>query len=329
MKKRKYLYGIGAAAGMLILILDGRTALSGARSGIQLCLITVIPALFPFITLSILLSGALLGESIPFLRPLGKLLRMPAGTESLLICAFLGGYPAGAIAVSEAFQTGTIPKETAERMLSFCSNAGPSFLFGMTLSVFPSVRAAWFLWGIHILSALIAGILATGKEPAPAKMNKGGLPTSVIRKAITVMATVCAWVILFRMIIAFLDRWVLWLLPPEARVAVIGFLELSNGCCSLSLVKDIRIRLMLCSGMLALGGVCVTMQTMSSVKGLGMRHYFMGKTLQFLCSILISVAFLYRVWWILPLLAATIFPFSRRNKKYARRTYSAARKIGV
>ena len=91
MERRKYLYGIGAAAGMLVLILDGKTALAGARSGIALCLMTVIPTLFPFIVLSVLLSGALLGASIPPLRPVGKILKMPAGTESLLLCAFLGG----------------------------------------------------------------------------------------------------------------------------------------------------------------------------------------------------------------------------------------------
>ena len=315
MERRKYLYGIGAAAGMLVLILDGKTALAGARSGIELCLMTVIPALFPFVVLSILLSGALLGASIPFLSPLRKLLKMPAGTESLLICAFLGGYPAGAVAVSEAFQTGAVSKDTAERLLSFCNNAGPSFLFGMTLSLFPNTGAAWLLWGIHILSALAVGILITGKEAAPVKLKKGASGADVIRKAVTIMAIVCAWVILFRIIIAFLDRWILWILPPEGRVAVIGFLELSNGCCCLALVKDVRIRLILCSGMLALGGVCVTMQTVSSVRGLKMNLYFLGKILQFVCSILLSTAAVFRFWWVFPIFVVAVYLFSGRSKK--------------
>ena len=297
MERRKYLYGIGAAAGMLVLILDGKTALAGARSGIALCLMTVIPTLFPFIVLSVLLSGALLGASIPPLRPVGKILKMPAGTESLLLCAFLGGYPSGAVAVSEAFRAGSLSKDAAERLLSFCNNAGPAFLFGMTLSLFPDAGAAWLLWGIHILSALAVGILIPGKESSPVKLKKGGSSIGVIKNAITVMATVCAWVILFRIIIAFLDRWILWLLPPEVRVAVIGVLELSNGCCSLTLVNDVRVRLILCSGMLALGGLCVTMQTVSSVRGLKMNQYYLGKILQFVCSILLSAAAVFHLWW--------------------------------
>ena len=46
---------------MLALILDGRTAIDGARQGIELCLRTVIPSLFPFFVLSILLTSSLLG----------------------------------------------------------------------------------------------------------------------------------------------------------------------------------------------------------------------------------------------------------------------------
>ena len=315
MERRKYLYGIGAAAGMLVLILDGKTALAGARSGIELCLMTVIPALFPFIVLSILLSGALLGASIPPLRPVGKILKMPAGTESLLLCAFLGGYPSGAVAVSEAFRAGSLSKGTAERLLSFCNNAGPAFLFGMTLSLFPDAGAAWLLWGIHILSALAVGILIPGKEYSPVKLKKGGSSIGVIKKAITVMATVCAWVILFRIIITFLDRWILWLFPPEVRVAVIGVLELSNGCCSLALVNDVRVRLILCSGMLALGGLCVTMQTVSSVRGLKMNQYYLGKILQFVCSILLSAAAVFHFWWVFPIFVVAVYLFSGRSKK--------------
>ena len=239
---------------------------------------------------------------------------MPAGTESLLICAFLGGYPAGAVAVYEAFRSGAVSRDTAQRLLSFCNNAGPSFLFGMTLSLFPDAGTAWILWGIHILSALTVGILIPGKDTGSAHLKKGESAAEVIKKAITVMAVVCAWVILFRIFIAFLDRWLLWLLPTEVKVALIGFLELSNGCCSLALVEDMRIRMILCSGMLAFGGLCVTMQTVSSVKGLGMKQYFLGKILQLLFSILLSSAVVFRFGWILPIFVAAVFLFSGRSK---------------
>ena len=144
---------------MLALILDGRTAIDGARQGIELCLRTVIPSLFPFFVLSILLTSSLLGSSLAVLRPLGRLFGMPDGTESLLIPAFLGGYPVGAQNVAAAFRSGQLTKPEAERMLSFCSNAGPAFLFGMAAAMFPRRWMAWALWGIHIVGALFAALL--------------------------------------------------------------------------------------------------------------------------------------------------------------------------
>ena len=82
---------LGCAA-MLVLILDARTALSGAKEGVELCLWTVIPALFPFFVASNLLSGNL---NARFLRPLGKLLRLPQGAEPILLAGFLAGIRLG------------------------------------------------------------------------------------------------------------------------------------------------------------------------------------------------------------------------------------------
>lgn len=106
MKRRNFWTGICVSLGMLALILDGRTAIEGARQGIGLCLRTVIPSLFPFFVLSILLTSSLLGSSLIVLRPLGRLFGMPEGAESLLIPAFLGGYPVGAQNVAAAFRSG-------------------------------------------------------------------------------------------------------------------------------------------------------------------------------------------------------------------------------
>ena len=51
MRKKQLWTGIAASMGMLVLILDGKTALEGARQGIELCLRTVVPSLFPFFLL--------------------------------------------------------------------------------------------------------------------------------------------------------------------------------------------------------------------------------------------------------------------------------------
>lgn len=285
--KAKHISGIGAAVGMLILILDGKTALSGAQEGINLCIQAVIPSLFPFFVLSILLTGSFSGTELPLLRPIGKFCGISKGAESLLIPAFLGGYPVGAQCISSSYRSGQLTKPQAERLLAFCNNAGPSFLFGIVAAQFPDSRCAWLLWGIHLLSALLTARTLPAVENFYTEMPSGGQIslTDALMKALRVMASVCGWVVLFRVVIAFLNRWILWLLPKAVQILVIGLLELTNGCCSLALIENTGLRFLICSGILAFGGICVTMQTVTVTKGLDMKLYFAGKALQALYSV--------------------------------------------
>ncbi len=305
MRKKQLGTGIAAGIGMLILILDGKTALEGARAGVELCIRTVIPSLFPFFLLSILVTGVFMGGRLPGLAVLGRLFRIPIGAESLLIPAFLGGYPVGAQCIAQAVRSGQLDKDAGEQMLAWCSNAGPAFLFGMVSSLFPRAWMVWVMWGILILSALLVA-WHFPRPHATAKLSPGKLPTlsSAMTSATRVMASVCGWVVLFRVLIAFLSRWVLWLLPTEGQAALSGLLELSNGCSALYAIQDIRLRFLLCAGMLSFGGVCVTMQTMSVASGLSMKYYFLGKILQTVFCLAISAAATYGMWAAIPLIPA-------------------------
>lgn len=295
MNQKRLWTGIGASVGMLILILDGKTAMEGAQTGVDLCLKTVVPSLFPFFLLSILLTSSFSGTSLPLLRPLGRLCGIPKGAESILLSGFLGGYPVGAQSIAAAYKHGQLSKLDAERMLAFCNNAGPAFLFGMVASMFPRKWMAWALWGIHIVSAVLVSMILPANFSDPAKMSNTTEITlsKALHSSIAVMAAVCGWVVLFRVLISFLKRWLLWLLPIELQVAVTGLLELSNGCCELLCISDVSLRFLAASGILAFGGACVTMQTISVTSGLSLRNYLLGKVLQTVFSIVLSCILLY------------------------------------
>lgn len=321
MRKTRTVTGAASALGMLLLILDTKTALSGASEGLSLCIRTVIPSLFPFFVLSVLLTSSLSGMGIKVLRPLCRLFRIPRGAETILLVGFLGGYPVGAQSVSEEFRRGQLTADDARRMLAFCSNAGPAFLFGMAASLFPFPWMPWALWGVHILSAILVGILIPGgsNRSINPEAVKPMTVTAVMNRAIRVMATVCCWVILFRVVIAFLTRWLVWLLPAAAQVIISGILELSNGCISLCSIQNIGLRFVLCSGFLAFGGMCVMLQTLSVSAGVDTRLYFPGKVLQTVISIpvamVVQTALPDQMNWDIPpsipifLLIAVIFPF--------------------
>lgn len=283
-KAPKILIGFLASFGMLALILDSRTALTGAADGIDLCLKTVIPALFPFFVLSQLLTGAISGTGIAVLRPLGKLCGIPAGAESILIAGLTGGYPVGAQCIAHAHLSGRLSKSDAQRMLGFCNNAGPAFIFGMSGILFENVYAPPLLWVIHILSAVATAAILPGKStaqitPLREDPNRQG---HVLYSSMRGMATVCGWVIIFRVIIAIAQRWFLWLLPPNIRIFIIGCFELTNGYIGLTGIPNDLQRFALASIFLALGGLCVGMQTISIIgqAGLTPGSYFPGKLIQ-------------------------------------------------
>lgn len=293
--KRRMLTGCLAAFGMLLLILDAKTALSGAAEGINICLRVILPSLFPFFILSVLLTDSLFGMSLRVLSPLCKSLRIPSGAESLFFIGLLGGYPVGAQAVNQACRRGMLSMQDARRMMGFCSNAGPAFLFGLVASQFSYSWIPWVLWVIHILSAIITGMLLPGDNPKNAEIQSSKPMTisQAMERSLKIICSVCGWIILFRIVQAFMERWLLWFLPPEISVPVRLLLELANGCLALSEVQSESLRFIFCSCGLALGGICVTMQTVSVTGDLGLGMYLPGKLIQTLVSFLLSFVVLY------------------------------------
>lgn len=295
MRKRNILTGSLAAVGILILIIDSRTALAGATEGMELVVITLIPSLFPFFILSVLLTSSLSGIQVPGSTILGKLCKIPRGAEGILLTGLLGGYPVGAQASADAWKNGQLSRSQASRMLRFCNNAGPSFLFGVIAPQFPDPGYAFALWIIHIASALAVGaILPACDCPYTEQHAEKSVPVSrLMQQSLIIMATVSGWVILFRVVLRFLERWILWLFPLPVRIAAAGFLELANGCCALGKIESVGVRFVLCACMLSFGGLCVTLQTFSVASGLDTKGYLWCKCLQTLISL--GLALIYQL----------------------------------
>ena len=288
-KPRNIIAAITAALGMFILIMDTKTAVAGAQEGIKQCIRVIIPSIFPFFLVSGMFCQSMQQMYLSFLSPIRKLCKMPHGSEPLLIVGLLGGYPVGAKEIANMYKAGMIDKKNAERMLGFCSNAGPSFIFGIIASQFTSQAAAFWILGIQILSAIITAAILPGYNEGPVKINvKGTSLISVFNGSIRSIASVCGWVILFRVILAFFNRWFLWSTPDFIGVIVSGVLELANGCVQLHKIQNEGLRMIISSAILSAGGVCVYLQTISVTQGLGTVMYFSGKMIQCCVSIILS-----------------------------------------
>jgi len=323
-----WITGIVSGLGILVLIIDGRTATTAVADGIGLCIQVVIPALFPFMCLGLLMNHALFGKRIAFLQLLNHYCGIPNGAETIMLTGLLGGYPIGAQSTANAWSMGLLNKKTAQRMLSFCNNAGPAFIFGLAGGIFHSLREVVALWVVLILSSVLTAIILPGKEHCATTLpnNQQITVTQAIEQSVRTMGYICAWVVLFRMLIAFLDRWFLWILPLNLRVFLYGIIELSNGCVALAKISSNALRFLICSCFLSFGGICVCMQTRSVIKELSVNQYIVGKLLQGLVSstlCCIFIPFLYPgdqiphqiitlivIFWFI---ALTIIAFVRKN----------------
>ena len=288
---KKNLETVFAGACMLIMILDSKLVLEGAVDGVKLCLWTVLPSLFPFFVVSPLVCGSIDGKCARFLHPLGKLCGIPSGSEGILLTGFLGGYPIGAKGIMDAYSSGALSKHNALRMLAFCNNAGPAFIFGMVSQHFNSVAVAWVLWLITILSSVFVAISIPGKSAGSGNYQQPALPgiSQLITNAVKAMSNVCAWVILFRIILTLLQKRLFCDSYPLLQTILFGFLELSNGILEAANYSNPHIRFVLCAVFLSAGVLCIAMQTHSITKVLGLRTNYLGKTLQTIYEVLLSV----------------------------------------
>ena len=288
MHKRMY-KTILIALCMLILILDTKTVISGASEGLTLCFHVLIPSLLPFFLISVLLTSQLSGVTSTILRPIGTLLRIPNGTESLFLVGILGGYPVGAQVISQAVQSGFLPRREANRMIAFCNNAGPAFIFGVISAQFPNLYYSWVIWATIILSSIFSAILLPGgkRNRVTAQSKKHITVTEAMGASIKALSGVCGWVIIFRVIMKFLERWILWIFPIQIQIFINSILELANGSLALSQIESIGLRLIICTAGLSFGGICVLLQTAAVADELNLKLYLLGKCLQTIISVLL------------------------------------------
>lgn len=279
-----------ASCGMVILVWNRQLVQQAALEGMELCLQVVVPSLFPFLFLSTLLQSGLDEQKVRFLLPLAKILRLSPNAVPLLIAGYLGGYPAGAMAITQAAKDGRLDPCEAKRMLAFGSNAGPAFIFGLGMTLFPNVWICFMIWGIHIVASWIVALLTPGIVISKSAHYAGKKVTAseALKQSVGSMALICGWIMLFRILICLLENW----LYPFGDVFWIRFLlaalELTNGVCGLNAIYELYDRIVLFTTWVSFGGVCVYLQTKSVCGTLGTGLYFPGKIAQACVSAALS-----------------------------------------
>ena len=307
MKKRMSLF-----LSLLLFLLamgEAEALCSGARWGLELCLQLLIPSLLPLFALSSLMNYLGLGDVLAgrLGGSMGRRFGISGAGASAFILGLCGGYPLGAATAAELYKSGRISREEGERLLGFCDNTGPAFaVAALGMGAFQSTAVGLFLYGVHLLSAVLTGILLRGKcggtsaaapgEPLPFPQAM----TAAVSSAGRAILGVCSWVIVFAALLYGLNAhgtldsaagalavglgWELGF----CRALIWSFFELSGTVALLGGLALSPMTLALAAFALSWGGLCVHFQSLSVCGGLSPRLRLGGKLLQALLAAALS-----------------------------------------
>lgn len=126
--------------------------------GICLWAECVLPSLFPFMVITLLLIklGAAQTAAKPFYK-LSKKLKLPSAAFPLFLMSVCSGYPAGSRILSEYRESGLITKSDTKKLAPLCSTCGPLFALGTVGAKAFGGNGA----GVKLLCACLISVIGT------------------------------------------------------------------------------------------------------------------------------------------------------------------------
>ncbi len=258
-----FLPAVGAFA---LLSIRSADASAAAQAGLETCLRTVIPALFPFLVMTNLLLRV---ELPPIIREsLGAAFEALFNIRKAALPAFLaglvGGYPLGAEAAAECRRLGRCSGEEAERLAIIANNCSPGFLFGLVSRKLPGGGECVLILLLlqWLISSFLGVVLGAGHRPSIVAADKGdafklsfsSMFSTAVRSGGRSVLCICAYVVFFSVFTAFL--------PDSAFLK--GVVELTGGILALPSGPRSEIQ---AACLVGFGGLSVACQVLSSLEG--------------------------------------------------------------
>lgn len=219
------------AAVIFMMIKNPEGVSNAAREGIDLCVSTMIPTLFPFlfVTAFLLRSGTIdfIGSKM---SRFASLFKLSGNALGVFLISLFSGFPVGASMISTMLDERKITKSEAARLMSCCVNAGPAFVISAVgAGMYRSRRAGIILFISLTISALtvfiLTGFIMKNETSCEKKVKvTPSFSSSLVdgvADATKSTVSVCGWIIVFSCIGFFL---------AERAGGVMMFFEVSLGC---------------------------------------------------------------------------------------------------
>lgn len=263
---------------------------SAVRQAVAFCLESIIPSLFLFMVASNLCIAY--DMLAPLYKPLSRFMRffkLPPQAVQAFILGNIAGFPMGAKVASQLYTQGKISKNDAEHLLGFCNNCSPAFLIGaIGLSIWGSTSAGALLWGVELISSLIAGKIicrkaGRGRMVRAAQANTpvsfSAAFTSAVKNAATAMLYICAFIVFMSSFTVILSFGGLSEHFGQFEGLFLGVFEITAGIRTLQSLTPLSFA---CAcAVCGFGGLSVACQALlfAESANLSVKKYFLGKAL--------------------------------------------------
>ena len=225
--------------------------------GLTVWAYNVLPALFPFTVLTTIALKIKPKSKRSFTKAFFGI-----SCDNTFFTGLMCGYPIGAKAIADS----NADLATATRMCAFCSSAGPIFMIATVgAKLLQNTAATLILIVAHVLSVVANGLVYRRKGNAQLLENEtnfkpedfGNTITNSALSIISVGGLIALFYMLSDMIKSFLPSSI-----SDSLVVsfAIGLLEMTNGVFGVCKQTDVATATVLCSTLLALGGMCVFFQ---------------------------------------------------------------------
>ncbi len=267
--------------GAIYFLLFPYNSARGIIEGIELCLKSVIPSLFPFFVFSRLIitsrfSGFLGFLALPYTRFILGIKEKRVGTAFLL--GLVGGFGCGAQVINTLYTQCKITKRQAHILLCCCVNAGPAFVVNYVgASLLSSAYTGWVLFFSLCLSSILCGgisrvfyALFAGKSSKNFNIthtatqknstaNTAGFTASVA-EAVNSTLSLCGYVVLFNFFITAV-------LPNTStgKISAAAMLLEITSACKIYASEHFFNPALLCCCSLSLMGVSIWLQVRSLI----------------------------------------------------------------
>ncbi|MCL1948883.1 MAG: sporulation protein [Turicibacter sp.] len=313
---KPYLTMIPLLAGLILLVIFPEPVIMATRTGVLAWADKVVPALFPFLALTGLLTAYQLPQMLgKALMPLFKhLLKISPVSFFIILMSFMSGNPSGARIAKEYFDEGAISQREFRGLLYFCNFASPLFIIGTTgVVLYDSPRVGYLLLFAHLAGSLAVFLccypMLKNTQHAPVQTIRfptlafSELLLKAIETATSTLVRIGGVIVFFYIVTAVLETIRLYHLAGIIFAPLLGLLQLENASPLMSGLVEftqgvfkmssnggpLHLRLAITAFLISFAGLSVHTQVLMFSKGSGFKYlqYVLFRTLHGWASALV------------------------------------------